>query len=150
MKPISGHDGMANLCKPITAYDLQVRYNNIYCHVSSAVGALALACQVILMCRILHHIIYCHVAIAGREMLALACHVILALQDSPPPYILLWAHCSGGDVDMPVMYCWLGFNTTFYIVMLHMLFMVSMDTAADESVGKGGTIVLTGRSICSH
>ena len=27
MKPISGHDGMANLCKPITAYDLQVRYN---------------------------------------------------------------------------------------------------------------------------
>ena len=27
MKPISGHDGMANLCKPITAYDVQVRYN---------------------------------------------------------------------------------------------------------------------------
>ena len=26
MKPISGHDGMANLCKPIMAYDLQVRY----------------------------------------------------------------------------------------------------------------------------
>ena len=24
-----GHDGMANLCRPITAYDLQVRYNNI-------------------------------------------------------------------------------------------------------------------------
>ena len=23
-----GHDGMANLCKPITAYDFQVRYNN--------------------------------------------------------------------------------------------------------------------------
>ena len=29
MKPISGHDGMANLCKPNKAYDLQVRYNNI-------------------------------------------------------------------------------------------------------------------------
>ena len=26
-----GHDGMANLCKPITAYDFQVRYNNICC-----------------------------------------------------------------------------------------------------------------------
>ena len=29
-----GHDGMANLCKPITAYDFHVRYNNIemsYC-----------------------------------------------------------------------------------------------------------------------
>ena len=25
-----GHDGMANLCKPITAYDFHVRYNNIY------------------------------------------------------------------------------------------------------------------------
>ena len=24
-----GHDGMANLCKPITAYDFHVRYNNI-------------------------------------------------------------------------------------------------------------------------
>ena len=23
-----GHDGMANLCKPITAYDFHVRYNN--------------------------------------------------------------------------------------------------------------------------
>ena len=26
-----GHDGMANLCKPITAYDFHVRYNNIVC-----------------------------------------------------------------------------------------------------------------------
>ena len=26
-----GHDGMANLCKPITAYDFHVRYNNILC-----------------------------------------------------------------------------------------------------------------------
>ena len=25
-----GHDGMANLCKPITAYDFHVRYNNVY------------------------------------------------------------------------------------------------------------------------
>ena len=25
-----GHDGMANLCKPITAYDFHVRYNNTY------------------------------------------------------------------------------------------------------------------------
>ena len=24
-----GHDGMANLCKPITAFDFHVRYNNI-------------------------------------------------------------------------------------------------------------------------
>ena len=24
-----GHDGMANLCKPITAYDFHVRYNNM-------------------------------------------------------------------------------------------------------------------------
>ena len=24
-----GHDGMANLCKPITAYDFHVRYNKI-------------------------------------------------------------------------------------------------------------------------
>ena len=23
-----GHDGMANLCKPITSYDFHVRYNN--------------------------------------------------------------------------------------------------------------------------
>ena len=27
-----GHDGMANLCKPITAYDFHVRYNNTECH----------------------------------------------------------------------------------------------------------------------
>ena len=26
-----GHDKMANLCKPITAYDFQVRYNKIVC-----------------------------------------------------------------------------------------------------------------------
>ena len=26
-----GHDGMANLCKPITAYDFHVRYNNSKC-----------------------------------------------------------------------------------------------------------------------
>ena len=26
-----GHDGMANLCKPITAYDFHVRYNNVDC-----------------------------------------------------------------------------------------------------------------------
>ena len=26
-----GHDGMANLCKPITAYDFHVRYNNMNC-----------------------------------------------------------------------------------------------------------------------
>ena len=26
-----GHDGMANLCKQITAYDFHVRYNNIKC-----------------------------------------------------------------------------------------------------------------------
>ena len=26
-----GHDGMANLCKPITAYDFHVRYNNESC-----------------------------------------------------------------------------------------------------------------------
>ena len=26
-----GHDGMANLCKPIKAYDFHVRYNNIGC-----------------------------------------------------------------------------------------------------------------------
>ena len=26
-----GHDGMANLCKPITAYDFHVRYNNSNC-----------------------------------------------------------------------------------------------------------------------
>ena len=26
-----GHDGMANLCKPITAYDFHVRYNNLEC-----------------------------------------------------------------------------------------------------------------------
>ena len=25
-----GHDGKANLCKPITAYHFHVRYNNIY------------------------------------------------------------------------------------------------------------------------
>ena len=24
-----GHDGMANFCKPITAFDFRVRYNNI-------------------------------------------------------------------------------------------------------------------------
>ena len=24
-----GHDGMANLCKPITAYDFHVRYNKM-------------------------------------------------------------------------------------------------------------------------
>ena len=30
-----GHDGMANLCKPITAYDFHMRYNNIQiCHAS--------------------------------------------------------------------------------------------------------------------
>ena len=27
-----GHDGMANLCKPITAYDFHVRYNNTIYH----------------------------------------------------------------------------------------------------------------------
>ena len=27
-----GHDGMANLCKPITAYDFHVRYNKIKWH----------------------------------------------------------------------------------------------------------------------
>ena len=32
-----GHDGMANLCKPITAYDFHVRYNNVNCHVSSLI-----------------------------------------------------------------------------------------------------------------
>ena len=26
-----GHDGMANLCTPITAYDFHVRYNNTKC-----------------------------------------------------------------------------------------------------------------------
>ena len=26
-----GHDGMANLCKPITAYDFHVRYNKAFC-----------------------------------------------------------------------------------------------------------------------
>ena len=26
-----GHDGMANLCKPITAYDFHARYNNNIC-----------------------------------------------------------------------------------------------------------------------
>ena len=26
-----GHDGMANLCKPITAYDFHVRYNKTGC-----------------------------------------------------------------------------------------------------------------------
>ena len=26
-----GHDGMANLCKPITAYDFHVRYNKSKC-----------------------------------------------------------------------------------------------------------------------
>ena len=30
-----GHDGMANLCKPITAYDFHVRYNNIRCMLPS-------------------------------------------------------------------------------------------------------------------
>ena len=30
---VGGHDGMANLCKPITAYDFHVRYNkHIYIH----------------------------------------------------------------------------------------------------------------------
>ena len=29
-----GHDGMANLCKPITAYDFHVRYNNKYLYTS--------------------------------------------------------------------------------------------------------------------
>ena len=28
-----GHDGMANLCKPITAYDFHVRYDKIYCNI---------------------------------------------------------------------------------------------------------------------
>ena len=26
-----GHDGITNLCEPITAYDFQVRYNNVIC-----------------------------------------------------------------------------------------------------------------------
>ena len=41
MKPISGHDGMANLCKPITAYDLQVRYNNLKCPIGNMKGVKA-------------------------------------------------------------------------------------------------------------
>ena len=28
---VGGHDGMANLCKPITACDFHVRYNNTIC-----------------------------------------------------------------------------------------------------------------------
>ena len=30
-----GHDGMANLCKPITAYDFHVRYNKIDCYLAT-------------------------------------------------------------------------------------------------------------------
>ena len=30
-----GHDGMANLCKPITAHDFHVRYNNTECRLAS-------------------------------------------------------------------------------------------------------------------
>ena len=37
---VGGHDGMANLCKPITAYDFHVRYNKTECLTQLVMGGI--------------------------------------------------------------------------------------------------------------
>ena len=45
-----GHDGMANLCKPITAYDFHMRYNNVKHHMLEKVIQQFIGSSALLFC----------------------------------------------------------------------------------------------------
>ena len=79
----------------------KIHHHLIYCHVAIAVREmLTLACHVILLYRILYHIVYCHVAIVAREMLTcLSCYS--AVQGSQPHYTNMPCQCGYHDGMSP-------------------------------------------------